>query len=202
MPEAMVTRDDIPGGTSRCAIVGGGIIGVAVARQLLARAPGARVTLLEKEPALAAHQTGHNSGVVHAGLYYQPGSLKARLCRRGTGLLRDFCEQHNLAYDECGKLVIARDQAERRQLLDLADRAAANGVPRLRLVEAAEIGEIEPHARGVAGLHSPTTAVVDFVAVTRALAAQAVGAGAAVRTGVQVTGFHERRAEVIVAARG
>jgi L-2-hydroxyglutarate oxidase len=198
----MVTREPIPGATARCAVVGGGIIGAAVARHLLTRAPGARVTLLEKEPAVAAHQTGHNSGVAHAGLYYPPGSLKATLCRRGIGLLRDFCEQHDLAYDECGKLVIARDESERRQLLDLADRAAANGVPGLRLVDAAEIGEIEPHAKGVAGLHSPTSAVVDFGAVTRALAAEAVAAGAAVRTRVQVTGFAERREEVVVEARG
>lgn len=195
-------REDFPGGLARCAVVGGGIVGVAVARQLLTAAPGARVTLLEKEPGLAAHQTGHNSGVVHAGLYYPPGSLKAKLCRRGTGLLRQFCERHGLAYDECGKLVIARDEAEHRQLLDLAERAAANGVPRLRLVGAAEIGEFEPHARGVAGLHSPTTAVVDFVAVTRELAAEAVEAGAAVRTGMRVTGFTERQGEVVVEAHG
>jgi (S)-2-hydroxyglutarate dehydrogenase len=186
----------------RCAVVGGGIIGVAVARQLLTALPGARVTLLEKEPGLATHQTGHNSGVVHAGLYYPPGSLKATLCRRGTGLLREFCERRGLAYDQCGKLVIARDEGEHRKLLDLAERAAANGVPRLRLVSAAEIAEIEPHARGVAGLHSPTSAVVDFVAVTRELAAEAAEAGAAIRTGMGVSGFTPRRDEVIVEARG
>jgi (S)-2-hydroxyglutarate dehydrogenase len=190
-----------PGGNARCAVVGGGIVGVAVARQLLRASPGAQVTLLEKEPCLAAHQTGHNSGVVHAGLYYPPGSLKARLCRRGTGLLREFCERRGLAYDECGKLVIARDEAEHRQLLRLAERAAANGVPRLRLVGPHGIAEIEPHATGRAGLHSPTSAVADFVAVTREIAAEAAAVGTVIHTGTRVTGFGERAGEVVVEAR-
>jgi (S)-2-hydroxyglutarate dehydrogenase len=188
--------------TARYCVVGGGILGAAVARRLLLTEPGASVTLLEKEPELAGHQTGHNSGVVHAGVYYQPGSLKARLCRRGVALLREFCAEHALPYDECGKLVVATDERERERLLGIRDRAQANGVPGIRMLDAAGIEEIEPHARGVAALHSPTTAVVDFAGVARALARHAADMGASVRTGVEVTGFADRATEVITRGRG
>lgn len=179
-------------------MVGGGILGVGVARRLLQVEPTASVTVLEKEPELARHQTGHNSGVVHAGLYYPPGSLKALLCRRGVGLLRDLCAAHDVPYVECGKLLVALDEVERRRLLEIRDRAVAGGVPGIRLLDAEGIRQIEPHAHGVAGLHSPTTAIVDFVRVTGALAADATAAGASVRTGIEVTGFHRRGVEVVV----
>ena len=172
---------------SRYAVVGGGIIGTAVARRLLELRPDAEVTLLEKEDRLAAHQTGRNSGVVHAGLYYQPGSLKARLCRRGVGLLREYCADRDLAYAEIGKVLVALDDAERRRLDDIAERARANGVPGIRLVDRDELRELEPHVTGVAGLHSPTTAIVDYAGITRQLAADASAAGAMVRTGFPVT---------------
>lgn len=186
----------------RVAVIGGGIIGTAVARQVLRTLPSAAVTLLEKESTLAAHQTGHNSGVVHAGLYYTPGSLKARLCRRGVGLLKAFCAEHDVAYDECGKVLVALDAAEASRLSGIHERAVANGVPGVRMLSGGEISEIEPHARGVAGLHSPTTAIADFVGVTRALAADAVSLGASVRLGVEVTGFVERGSTVIVQGSG
>ena len=167
----------------RVAVVGGGILGLATARLLSSTRPGDEVVVLEKEPALARHQTGHNSGVVHAGLYYAPGSLKARLCTRGRELLRDFCATHGVAYDECGKVVVATGEDQLAPLRRLADRAATNGVPGLRWLEASELAEVEPHARGVAGLHSPHTAIVDFVAVANAMAADVGSAGGQIRTG-------------------
>jgi (S)-2-hydroxyglutarate dehydrogenase len=188
--------------TARYCVVGGGILGAAVARRLLLTEPGASVTLLEKEPELAGHQTGHNSGVVHAGVYYPPGSLKARLCRRGVALLREFCAEHALPYDECGKLVVATSERDRERLRGIRDRARANGVPGIRMLDAAGIEEIEPHARGVAALHSPTTAVVDFAGVARTLARHAADMGANIRTGVEVTGFAERATEVIIRGEG
>jgi L-2-hydroxyglutarate oxidase LhgO len=124
--------------------------------------------------------------VVHAGLYYVPGSLKARLCRRGVGLLREFCAGHGLAYDECGKVVVALDGGELTRLEAIHERAVANGVPGVRMVGREELAELEPHVRGVAALHSPHTAIVDFGAVTRRLAGDAAAAGADIRTGVEV----------------
>jgi len=186
----------------RFAVVGGGIIGTAVARRLSTVVPGAEVTLLEKEPALATHQTGHNSGVVHAGLYYEPGSLKARLCRRGAVLLKEFCAGRGLQYDECGKVLVALDDTETARLDAIEDRARRNGVPGVRRLDAAGLREVEPRVRGVAGLHSPATAITDFAAVTRALAADAETAGATVRLGVRVTGLAAKADEVVVTGDG
>jgi len=185
----------------RFAVVGGGILGTSVARRLGQLRPDASVTLLEKESELAQHQTGHNSGVVHAGLYYTPGSLKARLCRLGATMLRDFCAERGVAYDECGKVLVALDDAEERRLADIMGRAMANEVPGVRLLNAAEVSRIEPHVRGVAGLHSPETAIVDYAAVTRALAADTGEAGAKIYTGYEVTGLTQRRGEVLVRSR-
>ena len=185
---------------TRYAVVGGGILGAATARRLLQVEPGAAVTVLEKESELARHQTGRNSGVVHAGLYYQPASLKARLCRRGVGLLKEFCGEHGLTYDECGKVLVALDDVERTRLADIEDRARQNGVPGIRQLTAGELREIEPHVQGVAGLHSPSTAIVDFGSITRALAADAEKAGATVRRSVRVTGLAERGDEVVVSS--
>ena len=120
--------------TDRVAVVGGGIVGVAVAREILMRRPNAQVTLFEKEDRLASHQTGRNSGVVHAGLYYQPGSNKAVLCRRGVGLLEEFCAQREIRRIECGKVLVALDDAERARLGDIEERALANGVPGVRTI--------------------------------------------------------------------
>jgi len=182
----------------RFAVVGGGIIGTSVARRLGQLRPAASVTLLEKESELAQHQTGHNSGVVHAGLYYTPGSLKARLCRRGASVLRDYCAERDVPYDECGKIVVALDDAEERRLGDIMARAVANEVPGVRLLTATEMNRLEPHVRGVAGLHSPQSAIVDYAAVTRALADDAREAGATVRTRYEVTGLAQRHGEVLV----
>jgi len=185
----------------RVAVVGGGILGAAVARRLLEVEPDARVTLIEKEDGLARHQTGRNSGVVHAGLYYTPGSLKARLCRQGVTLLQEFCEAKGLVYDECGKVLVALDEVEEQRLGVIHDKAVANGVPDVRRLSAAELREVEPHVTGVAGLHSPHTAIVDYGAVTRAFVADAQAAGGTVLTGAEVTGLRERGREVVVTSR-
>jgi L-2-hydroxyglutarate oxidase LhgO len=171
----------------RFVVVGGGILGLATARQLAIARPDAEVTVLEREGALAQHQTSHNSGVVHAGIYYAPGSLKARLCRRGLGLLRDFCTERGLPYEACGKVVVATEEREVEPLRRLEERATANGVPGLRWLEGSELAEVEPHVRGVAGLHSPETAIADFAAVARAYADDVTAAGGQIRTGIAVT---------------
>jgi len=170
----------------RCVIVGGGILGLATARQLATSQPDAEVVVLEREGALAQHQTGHNSGVVHAGIYYAPGSLKARLCRRGLGLLRDFCAERGLPYEACGKVVVAVDEREVEPLRRLEERATENGVPGLRWLEQRDLIAVEPYVTGVAGLHSPETAIVDFAVVARAFASDVTAAGGEIRTGAAV----------------
>ena len=170
------------------AVVGGGIIGLAVARELLARAPGASICVLEREPELGTHQTGHNSGVIHAGVYYAPGSLKARLCVEGAREMYEYCEARSIANERCGKLIVATESAELGRLEELERRARANGVEGIRRVDAAGIEAIEPHARGIAALHSPATGIADFAAVARAYAADVREAGGAVTTACEVLG--------------
>jgi len=156
--------------TEHIGIIGAGIVGLALARRLALHRPGTRVTVLEKEDRVAAHQTGHNSGVVHAGLYYRPGSLKATLCRRGVGLLKDYCAEHALPYEEVGKVLVASDAEDEARLDDIERRAEENGVPGVRRLGPEGLREIEPHAAGIAALHSPSTAITDFVAVAEQLA--------------------------------
>jgi L-2-hydroxyglutarate oxidase len=170
----------------RYCIVGGGILGLALARLIVREEPGADVVVLEKEHAVALHQTGRNSGVVHAGLYYEPGSLKARLCRRGVVLLQAYCAERGIAYEECGKVVVATEEGELGRLERIHERAAANGVPDVAMVDGPRLRELEPHAAGIAALHSPRTAIVDFAAVTRALACEIEAAGGEVRLGAEV----------------
>jgi L-2-hydroxyglutarate oxidase LhgO len=180
-------------------IVGGGIVGLAIGRELVQRRPGLDVVVLEKEDRLGAHQTGHNSGVVHAGLYYRPGSLKAELCTRGRLLLRDYCAAHDLPYEECGKLVVAVDADELGRLDALESTAGENGVPGLRRLDADGIGEVEPQATGLAALHSPATAITDFVAVAEALAADIRAGGGEVRLGTPVTAVRRAAGRIEVA---
>lgn len=170
----------------RVGVVGAGILGLAVARRVTQLRPEAVVTVLEKEERVAAHQTGHNSGVAHAGIYYAPGSLKARLCRRGLGLLKDYCSERGLTFDECGKTVVARDGVEKARLVEIDRRAKANGVVGVRRLTAEELREVEPHVRGVSALHSPETAIVDYRAVAAAFAADLDRVGATVRLGFEV----------------
>ncbi len=180
-------------GSCDLAIVGAGIVGLAVARELLSRRPGLRLVVIDKEPQVGAHQTGHNSGVIHAGIYYQPGSLKARLCVEGAAALFDYCEQREIALDRCGKVIVALHERELERLDELERRGRANGVPGLRRLDAAGLREVEPHAAGVAALHSPNTAIVDFPAVARALADDVRAAGGELVLGSEIVAA-ERRA--------
>ncbi len=172
-------------------IVGAGIVGLALGREITRRRPGTRVSVLEKEDRVAAHQTGHNSGVVHAGIYYRPGSLKAELCTRGKAMLREYCAERRIPYDECGKLVVAVDEDDVARLGDLEARAAENAVPGLRRLDAAGIREIEPHAAGLAALHSPYTAITDFTRIAEAFADDIAGAGGEIRLSFPVTAIRE-----------
>lgn len=172
-------------------IVGAGIVGLALGREITRRRPGTRVVVLEKEDRVAAHQTGHNSGVVHAGIYYRPGSLKAELCTRGKAMLREYCAERRIPYDECGKLVVAVDEDDVARLGDLEARAAENAVPGLRRLDAAGIREIEPHAAGLAALHSPYTAITDFTRIAEAFADDIAGAGGEIRLSFPVTAIRE-----------
>jgi len=184
-------------------VVGGGIVGVAVARELVRRRPGTRVVVFEKEDRVAAHQTGHNSGVVHAGLYYKPGSLKAELCARGRVLVREYCAEHALPYEQCGKLVVAIDESELGRFDALEKTATANAVPGLRRIDAGAIREIEPHATGLVALHSPETAITDFVAIARTMADEIETAGGEVRLSTEVTGIERTTGGIAVTtARG
>jgi 2-hydroxyglutarate dehydrogenase len=167
-------------------IVGGGIVGLAVARELTARHPDASVCVLEREPRLGAHQTGHSSGVIHAGIYYKPGSLRARLCVQGARELYAYCEERGIPFEKSGKLIVAAREVELPRLDELERRGIANEVPGLRRLAADEIGSVEPHARGLAALHSPATGIADFPAVATSYAADAAAAGAAIVTGCGV----------------
>jgi 2-hydroxyglutarate dehydrogenase len=169
------------------AVVGGGILGLATARELLSRRPDATLVVLEREREPARHQTGHNSGVIHAGIYYAPGSLKARLCVEGARELYAYCEERGVPFRRSGKLIVARDESELARLDELERRGHANGVPGLRRLDAPGLREIEPHARGLAALHSPATGVVDFAAVARAFAADVEKASGRLVLGCEVT---------------
>lgn len=171
------------------AVVGGGILGTAVARELLARRPGASLCLLEGEDRLGRHQTGRSSGVIHAGIYYEPGSLKARLCVEGARALYAYCDERGIPYERSGKLVVAAGEGELDRLDELERRGRANQVPGLRRLGSEEIAEIEPHARGVAALHSPQTGIVDFVAVAESYAEDVRRAGGRVHTGTAIAGI-------------
>ncbi len=174
------------------AVVGGGIVGLACAHALLRRRPDLRLAVLEKEVEVGLHQTARNSGVVHAGIYYRPGSLRARLCVEGARRLREFCEEHGLPFLPAGKLIVATDDAEVPRLQELFRRGQANGVPGLRWLRAEELQEVEPHARGVAAIHSPATAITDFRAVAVCLAGLVEATGSRVVTGCEVLGARRR----------
>jgi L-2-hydroxyglutarate oxidase len=187
-----------PDGAARFAVVGGGILGLATARELQRRHPRERVVVLEREPALARHQTGSNSGVAHAGIYYAPGSLKARLCVDGIRRLYAFCDEHAIPYERCGKVIVALDERERAGLDELERRGRANGVPGLRRLDARGLAEVEPHAAGVDALHSPHTGIVDFGAVAGKLAELLRADGATVATGCAVRAIERRDGETVL----
>lgn len=185
-------------------IIGAGIVGLAVARRLTHVRPDETVTVLDKEPAVGTHQTGHNSGVVHAGVYYPPGSLKARLCRRGVELLREYTAEKGIVLDEVGKVVVAVDATDEERLAEVRRRALANGVPGVTMLGPDGLRDVEPHVRGRAALHSPTTAITDFPAVARALAEDVVDAGGEVLLGHEVVDMRPLRSgmEILLAGEG
>ncbi len=180
------------------AVVGGGILGLAVARELGARRPGSSLTVLEREAEVGTLQTAHNSGVIHAGIYYAPGSLKARLCVTGARELYGYCEQRGIPHERCGKLLVARNDAELAGLDELEGRGRANGVTGLRRLAAGELRELEPHVRGAGGLYSPDTGVVDFQAVARSLAAELDARGVRIATSCGVEGIEQRPGRIVL----
>ncbi len=170
------------------AVVGGGIIGLATARELRRRFPGAAIAVLEKETRIAAHQTGHNSGVIHSGIYYTPGSLKARLCRAGSASMVAFCREQDVPVEVCGKLIVATEPAELPRLDALLQRGLANGL-QVRRMGAAEVREREPHVRAIAAIDVPSTGIVDFSQVCQALLRLLEADGVELRLGTEVRGL-------------
>jgi (S)-2-hydroxyglutarate dehydrogenase len=179
-------------------VVGAGILGLAVARELCLRHPQARVAVVDGADRVAAHQTGHNSGVLHRGIYYVPGSLKARLCVQGARLLEEYCDRSQIAVERCGKVIVAVKAEERAGLDELERRGRANAVPGLRRLTGEELRELEPAVRGLDGLHSPETAIVDFRAVAERLAADVRDAGGSVVLCCSVTGVRPGRGRLHV----
>jgi len=179
-------------------IVGAGIVGLATAMELTKRRPDLRVVVLDKENHVAAHQTGNNSGVIHAGIYYKPGSLKAKMSIDGMNSMVAFCQEHDLPYELCGKVIVALTPEELPRLEELHQRGTANGVPGLRKISQDEIKEYEPHSAGIAGLWSPNTGIVDYKAVTQKYAEIVQQNGGVLRLGTAVTGIEQRPDELIV----
>jgi L-2-hydroxyglutarate oxidase len=186
----------------RILVIGGGIVGLAVARELLLRLPDAKVTLLEKEPGVGRHQSTHNSGVLHAGLYYAPGSLKARLAVQGIRRMTAFCREHGIAHDLCGKVVVATSNEELPALEKLWDRGQRNGLRNLRRLSPEELQEIEPHVRGVGAVHVPEEGIVDYAAVCAALQREIESKGGTVALGCRVTTIREQGATWVVETSG
>src|SRR6266478_7588821 len=171
------------------AVIGGGIVGLSFAMQATEKFPRLRVVVLEKEARVARHQSGHNSGVIHSGVYYKEGSLKARLCVAGAREMVEFCSRHEIPHKVCGKLIVATNSEEAARLDELLARGVANGLEGLRLLSREEMLAIEPHAGGVRALHVPSTGITDYAAVTAKYAEIAVGRGAEVKTNAGVVGF-------------
>ncbi|HZQ05406.1 MAG TPA: L-2-hydroxyglutarate oxidase [Anaerolineae bacterium] len=179
-------------------IIGAGILGLATARALLERAPRLRVVTLEKEPKIASHQTGHNSGVIHQGIYYKPGSLKAQLCVSGARRMVEYCQQKDIPFQRVGKVIVATDPLELPRLDLLYERALANGVPGIVKIGRDELNEIEPHAAGLAAIYSPQTAIVAYTRVADAIRADVESHGGIIQTNAPATAIHSLADEIIV----
>lgn len=172
-------------------VIGGGIVGLATAHRLTVNKPGVRVIVLEKENEVALHQTGRNSGVIHSGVYYKPGSLKAKNCLRGIEMLHTFADEHGVPYETCGKVIVAVDDSERGGLRNLFERGQQNGVP-CEMIDAERLHELEPHVAGVEAIHVKSTGIIDYALVCRKLAGALADAGGRLVCGAQVTEFHVR----------
>ncbi|MDQ2683624.1 MAG: L-2-hydroxyglutarate oxidase [Chloroflexota bacterium] len=179
-------------------VIGAGIVGLATAREILMRRPETRLTVLEMESAIGQHQTGHNSGVIHAGIYYKPGTLKARMCVAGASRMIRYCQEQGIRYELCGKLIVATDHDELPRLAELERRAIENGVPGVRMVDGPELREIEPHCAGIRALWSPATGIVDYGEVACSFANQVRAMGGDIRTGHRVVGLTRRAGRTLV----
>src|SRR5262245_52279489 len=185
------------------AIIGGGIVGLATALALTEAHPRARLVILDKEPRIGMHQTGHNSGVIHSGAYYKPGSLKAQLCVEGAKLMKKFCDTHGIKWDGCGKLIVATDEAELTRLQAIQERGTANGLVGLKRLTGAEVLEYEPHCRAVSALHVPETGIVDYGQVVERMAGIIRDHGAEIMTDAGVTAIRrDGQGLVLETARG
>ena len=173
-------------------VIGGGIIGTATAMRLSTNHPDLKIGVIEKERAIAAHQTGNNSGVIHSGIYYEPGSLKAQNCVTGVGLLKEFCDQHDIDYELCGKVIVATSETQLPRLDELFRRGQANGVPGLEMIDSARLAEIEPHVAGIKALYSPNTGIIDYSRVTRAYLNELEKHGGKLHLGTQLKGIEQR----------
>lgn len=179
-------------------VVGAGIIGLATAKTLLERHPGRRLAVIDKEPRIAAHQSGHNSGVIHSGIYYAPGSLKAKLCVAGSQELYRYCAERGIPTDRCGKVIVATEESELPRLQSLFERGQANGVQGLELVGPERLRELEPHCAGIRAIFSPNTGIVDHAQVTHAYAADVRNAGGEIHTGRPLLGIRTGGSEVLL----
>jgi len=179
-------------------IIGAGVVGLAVALELTRRFPRLKLLVLEKEPAVARHQSGHNSGVIHSGVYYKPGSLKARLCVSGAAAMLAFCREHGIPHNVCGKVIVATHEEEFTRLEDLRQRGEANGLTDLRVIGPEELREIEPHAKGLQALVVPATGVTDYTAVCEKYAELIIANGGEVLTSAVALGIQRRADEIVV----
>ena len=179
-------------------IIGGGVVGLAVALEITRRFPRLRLLVLEKEDAVARHQSGHNSGVIHSGVYYKPGSLKARLCVAGAAAMVEFCRQHNIPHKVCGKVIVATHAEELPRLEDLRQRGEANGLAGLRLIGPEELREIEPHASGLQALLVPSTGITDYAVVSKKYAELIAAGGGTVLTSAAANGIQRNTSETVV----
>jgi L-2-hydroxyglutarate oxidase LhgO len=180
------------------AIIGAGIVGLAVGWQLIRQNPDLKVLVLEKEREVAAHQTGHNSGVIHSGMYYKPGSLKAQLCVEGAAAMVRFCQEHGIPHEICGKVIVATNEQELPQLEEILRRGRANGVANLRELTAEQIREIEPHAAGIRGVHVPGTGITDFRMVAQKYAELIRRGGGEVLTSSEITRIVSKADEIVL----
>jgi L-2-hydroxyglutarate oxidase len=189
---------------SRCdvVIVGGGIVGLAVALEITKRFPRLRLLLVEKEERVGQHQSSHNSGVIHSGVYYKPGSQKAKLCVEGARAMVEFCRVHDIPHQVCGKVIVATDEDELPRLEELRRRGEANGLTGLRLIGADELREIEPHASGLRALVVPSTGITDYAKVCEKYAELILAQGGTILTSAAVTGLQQRTDEIVVGTSG